>query len=127
MKSPMKTVVLVASILVGLLFLASGAGKIANPAGTAKLFAHFGYPGWFATVIGAVEILGGIGLVIPRVASVASGVLSAVMLGAIFSHLRAGEWNRMAFTITLFFVLVVIGVRRRSSAPPSAASEQTLK
>ncbi len=127
MKAPKKVALTVASILVGLLFLASGVGKLANPAGSAKLFAHFGYPGWFATVIGAVEVLGGVGLIIPRVASVAAGALGVVMLGAAFSHLRAGEWNRVAFTLVLFVGLVVIGMKRRSNAQPAATPEQSVK
>ena len=112
MKNPMIAVLTVVSILVGLLFLTSGAGKLANPIGAAKLFAHFGYAGWFATVIGVVEVLGGISLVIPRISHVGAGVLGAVMLGAAYSHLQAAEWNRVAFTVVLFATLVIIGMAR---------------
>jgi len=124
MKNPMKVVLTVAGILVGLLFLLSGAGKLANPAGTAKMFAHFGYPGWFATAIGTVEVLGGIALLIPRIAHFAAGILGVVMLGAAYSHFRVAEWNRVAFTLVLFVVLAGIGMKRWKNAREKPEPQQ---
>jgi uncharacterized membrane protein YphA (DoxX/SURF4 family) len=106
----------IVSIAVGLLFIASGAGKLANPAGAAKLFAHFGYAAWFVTVIGLVEVLGGIGLLIPRVARWAAIVLGVVMLGAACSHLRVGEWGRVGFTVGLLVALGFIACARGKRA-----------
>lgn len=100
------------SILIGLSFVMSGAGKLASSAGTAKLFEHFGYPAWFGTVIGVVEILGGIGLFIPRSAKFAAGILGVVMIGAVVSHIRVDELPRALFVAVLLGILGLIGVVR---------------
>ena len=104
-------------VLLTLLFILSGVGKISNPAGAAKMFEHFGYPGWFGMVIGAVEIMSGIALLIPRLSTYAAGVLGVVMLGAIVSHLRVAEWNRVGFTVVLFAILGFVGMARRQKKP----------
>ena len=52
---------------------------------------HFGYPGGFRFVVGIVQIIGGVGLLIPRYAALAASYLAIVMLGALISHLRAGD------------------------------------
>ncbi len=73
--------------LLAVAYLLSGASKlILDPEGSAEQFQAFGLPAGMATFIGVCEMAGGIGLLIPRLASLAASGLVIIMLGAIYSH-----------------------------------------
>lgn len=113
-----KNVVLwILSILLTAMFVMSGSGKLINPAQFGAAFVNWGYPTWFATVIGIVEVVAGIALLVPRVAFYAAGVLAVVMAGAVFTHLKtAGEAPRAAVPAVLLILSVVVALMRRSKA-----------
>ena len=48
---------------------------------------HYAFIATFALFIGACELAGGIGLLIPRLASLAAYGLIIIMCGAVYSHL----------------------------------------
>jgi putative oxidoreductase len=116
-QSRAKTIVLwVISVLVGLMFVMVGSRKLLNPAEAAKLFEHFGYSAMFAKLIGVVELASGASLFVPRVARYGALMLAAVMIGAVFTHIRAGEMNRVAFPLILMTLSAVIAVMRWRNA-----------
>lgn len=82
-------------VALGLGFVALGAAKVTGVARFALGFARFGYPRWFLTVTGAVELLGGLGLlaafVWPDLVAPAAALLAATMVGAAVTHLRARD------------------------------------
>ncbi len=94
--SKAKTIVVwVLSVLVGLMFVMTGSQKVMNPAQTGQMFVHWGYPAWFGTVTGIIELVSGALLLVPRVALYAAGLLGATMIGAAITHLKtAGEAGR---------------------------------
>lgn len=51
------------------------------------MFVSWGYPAWFATVIGALEIAGAVGVLIPRIAHLAAAGLFIIMTGALYTVL----------------------------------------
>lgn len=110
-----KNIVLwVISILLAVMFVMSGSGKLINPAQFGAAFVNWGYPAWFATVIGIVEVVAGILLLMPRVAFYAAGALAVVMAGAAFTHLKtAGEAPRAAVPVVLLILSVVVALMRR--------------
>ncbi len=55
------------------------------------MFEGWGYAAWFATVIGVFELLGAIGLLIPRLTRPAIYGLTGIMIGAAYTHLANGE------------------------------------
>ena len=71
----------------------NGLGKLLGIMGTDvdALAATFGYPAVFMKLIGALELLGGIGLLLQPVRKAAVLGLAGLMLGAIVSHIRAPE------------------------------------
>ncbi len=104
----------VVSILLTVMFIISGSGKLINPAQASAMFVNYGYPAWFALVIGVVEVVGGVLLLVPRVAFIAAGALSAVMAGAAFTHLKtAGEAPRAAVPVVLLILSVIVALARR--------------
>ncbi len=70
-------------------FTLSSLGKLTGAA--TQMFADWGYPAWFATLIGVLELAGGVGLLIPRTTRLAILVLTVVMFGAAYTHLASGE------------------------------------
>ena len=73
--------------LVALAFLGSGGAKLAGAAAMVELFDKVGRGQWFRYFTGLLEVAGGIGLLIPRYAFYAAGLLAVVMVGAIIAHL----------------------------------------
>jgi len=85
----------VGSILLGLIFLASGGMKLIGPqlspelgAQAAGQFAKWGYPEWFLYFVGAVEVVAALSLLVPRIAWLGAGALVVLMAGAIWTHWR---------------------------------------
>lgn len=81
-------------------------------AGTAKFFGAmndeflgWGYTLGFATVIGIVEVLAGIGLLFKRAAGWAALALMVVMLGAMWTHATHGEYAMLTLPIVVFLLL----------------------
>ena len=72
--------------LVALAFLGAGGAKLAGAAAMVELFDKVGRGQWFRYLTGLLEVSGGIGLLIPRYAFYAAGLLGAVMVGAIIAH-----------------------------------------
>jgi len=85
----------VLTALTAILFLLSGVPKFFEP-GWVPRFADWGYPQWFLYVIASLEAIGAIGLLVPRFASYAAGLLIVIMIGAIYTHVTHDQsfvWN----------------------------------
>ncbi len=66
--------------------MAGSTKVIIQPEDAAEQFQAFGLPAGMATFIGVCEMAGGIGLLIPRLASLTASGLVIIMLGAVYSH-----------------------------------------
>ena len=73
------------------LFLFAGVTKLIGLPAMVEHFQHWGFPAWFCYVIGVLEILGAVGLLVPRYAAEIASALIMLMIGALFTLLRAGE------------------------------------
>ena len=90
---------LIGRILLALIFIISGLGKLANPAGTAGFMESMGVPGILVWPTLALEILGGIALVIgfqTRIAAFALAVFS-IAAAVIFHHDFADQMQMIMF------------------------------
>ena len=96
----MKTLAL--SILLSLVFLASGAAKLAGLAFEIAAFERWGYPLWFMYAIGVVEVAGGVGLLLRRWSALAGLGLATMMIGAVATHVIHAEWGMLIAATTLF-------------------------
>ncbi len=74
------------SSLVALAFIGAGGGKLAGTAVMVELFDKVGLGQWFRYFTGLLEVVTGIGLLIPRYAFYAAVVLATVMVGAVIAH-----------------------------------------
>lgn len=76
-------------------FLGAGVQKLAGAKDQKDLFKRSGYPMWFMYLTGILELTGAVGMFAgvfaPVWGALAGLLLAAVMIGAVSSHLRAGD------------------------------------
>ncbi|GAB2651211.1 DoxX family protein [Arenimonas aestuarii] len=100
--------------LLALVFVLSGAAKLLSLPFETDAFARWGYPLVFMYVIGALELAGAVGLLLPRLSALAGFCLSALMLGAVATHLRHGEWVMVGVALGILLAAFWCGWRQRS-------------
>ena len=85
------------AIFLALVFVSVGISKLegASAMRWTERFGHWGYPANAQYVVGVFEILGGIGVLIPRWRRAASLTLGALMLGALCTHVVNAEFPRV--------------------------------
>ena len=112
-------------ILLGLAFIFSGANKLLHLTDTVTMFDGLGMPAFVAYLVAGGEVLGGIGLLIPRFVRPAAIGLAVIMIGAVFMHATRipggylpadGKPNGVPATV-LLVLLGVLLVLRRPAAP----------
>lgn len=82
---------LVLTILLTVVFFGAGLSKLIAAPKLAESFGGWGLPAWTMFVVGGLEVVGALGLWVPRVQGLAALGLVALMIGAIVTHLRVGE------------------------------------
>jgi putative oxidoreductase len=107
----------VLQILTGVFFVvASAAPKFAGDPYAVQIFTEIGAGQWFRYVIGAIELAGGIGVMVPRLAGPAAVGLMGLMIGAGYTQAVVLGDPVMATTPAILFVLAaVIAWGRRAS------------
>jgi putative oxidoreductase len=102
----------VLQLLLAVLMAGPGSQKFTSPTWE-RMFRTWGYPDGFYLVIGAVEVVGGIALLIPRVASYSAIVLSMVMVGAAATQVLRGGRNGVGEIVFAALLGVVAALRWR--------------
>ena len=89
-----RTAVWTVAMVMGLLFVLVGLSKLAGPSAThwALRLSRWGYPPASRYVIGVIELLAGLGLLVPFVRRSAAVALIVVMVGAFVTHFVHGEF-----------------------------------
>lgn len=101
------------SLILAVFFLFAGGLKLQAGQKQVDDFTHWGYALWFLYVIGAVEVMGGIGLLVPRVAAYAALLLGATMIGASLTHLVHNEMKAVPIPLVILCLLALVGYARR--------------
>jgi uncharacterized membrane protein YphA (DoxX/SURF4 family) len=113
-------------ILVAVAFALAGFMKVSRP--YAQLNARMSWTKNFSPAavraIGALELLGAIGLILPPLthilpwlAVVAAGGLTLTMIGAMVEHARHGDFGRIQPSVVLFVLALFLFVGRLAWAP----------
>ena len=123
-----KTRNIIAWILQGLLgvaFIAAGAGKLLNMDKTIHSFGDIGLPAWFAWFIGIAEVLGGIGLLVRRTVRPAALCLMTIMVGAFVMHAtRIKDGLSHSAPVLVLFVLLGLLFWLRNPGPDPIEEEE---
>jgi uncharacterized membrane protein YphA (DoxX/SURF4 family) len=107
----------VAQVLLAVAFLGAGATKLSQP--KEKLAKNMAWVEDFSQpavrLIGAVEVLGAIGVVLPALTGILSWMtplaalgLAATMVGAILTHLRLGERSAVVPPVVLLVLAAFV-------------------
>lgn len=102
------------SVLLSLIFLASGGAKLAGMEFEIVAFERWGYPLMFMYFIGAIEVSGGVGLLVSRVSALAGAGLAAMMIGAMATHIIHAEWGMLGVATVIFMLSVARAVIGRA-------------
>lgn len=102
----------VVTCLLAALFLFAGGSKLADRAKAGQMFVEVGYAAWFAIFIGVCEVLGAIGLLIPRLAGLAATGLSIIMVGAFVTLATHHQLNNAAGPLIPLALLLFVGYTR---------------
>lgn len=117
MKRAGKIVVWLVSALLAVAMVGPGVQKFTGPVWE-RMFRAWGYPEGFYLVIGAVEVVGGIGLLIPRIAAYCAASLSVVMIGAAITQVTQGGRNAVGEFVFAALLAIIAFVRRPDFARP---------
>ncbi|WP_252366942.1 DoxX family protein [Nocardia salmonicida] len=119
----MNIVVWIVSGLLAAMFLMAGSMKLAKTkeqlVADPKMGWAESFPEGLIKFIGAAEVAGALGLILPGVFDIATWLvpaaaigLAAIMAGAAITHGRRGEWSNVAMTIVLLALSVFVAVER---------------
>jgi putative oxidoreductase len=85
------------AIFLAAAFVLAGFLKLEGPSAIrwSERFVHWGYPANAHYVVGVLEILGGLGVLIPKWRRAAAAILVALMIGALGTHAVNAEFPRL--------------------------------
>jgi putative oxidoreductase len=117
-----KTVTILGRALIALLFILAGLGKISNPTPFLEHMTQFGVPTWLLPAVIALELSGGLAILIGWRVREAAGALGifCVLTAAIFHHQL---WIKSETTLFLKDLAIAGGLL--ALAAGSAARERT--
>jgi uncharacterized membrane protein YphA (DoxX/SURF4 family) len=101
--------------LLALLFVAAGVQKVLALGSAATEFARLGYSAGFRLLIGALEIVGGVALLVPAAALWGAALLLAIMVGATWTLVTVGD-SPVPPLIVGALLAVLVATRLRSPA-----------
>lgn len=100
------------TLLLAVVMVGPGSQKFTGPTWE-RMFRTWGYPDGFYLVIGAIEVVGGIGLLVPRLASYCAITLSIVMLGASATQVLRGGRNGVGEIVFALLLAAIAWIRWR--------------
>ena len=120
----------VLQVLLALLFMFAGVMKFVMP--VEEMTKQIALPGWFLHFIGAAEILGAIGLILPGILRIRTGLtalaaaaLVIIMIGATAVNLKIGQRGAALITVVVGLLLAFVAYNRRRMAPRTQLSQGT--
>jgi putative oxidoreductase len=104
------------SVLIALLMVFAGSSKVTAKPEMVAAFANYGFGAGFLQFIGICEILGGIGVLIPRTRFWAATLLIPILIGAVWMHLTHNELSHLPIPAVFLVLCAVESFMRRDEA-----------
>lgn len=103
------TIAWILQVGLGLFFMFAGFNKLRDLSSTVTMFGNLGLPSVLAYVVGGAELLGGVGLLVPRLSRFAAMGLLIIMIGAVYMHATKIPGG-LAGGIPALVCLILLGV-----------------
>ncbi|RSN52763.1 DoxX family protein [Actinomadura sp. WAC 06369] len=113
-------------LIAAFLLVASGLPKFVGQADAVETFAALGWNDFMRYFVGAVEVAGAVGLVIPRLAGLAAIGLIGLMIGAALTQLLVIESAWALFPVALGAVFAAVAWDRRADTRALLADPRSL-
>ena len=114
----------IAQVLLALIFLFAGVMKFVTPMDEMMKQMPVALPPWFILFTGVVEVLGGIGVILPWLLGIlpiltplAAAGLVIVMIGAIFYTLAAGQIGGTIISLVVGLLAIFVAYGRWQQSP----------
>jgi putative oxidoreductase len=105
-------------ILLALQFAMAGLAKVFGDQAMVEMFDTIGIGQWFRYLVGALEVAGAVGVLIPRLSGLAALGLVCLMVGATLTNLFVlGASPLLPVVLLVVSALVAWGRRARTRAP----------
>ena len=98
----------VLQVLLGLLFIFAGGSKLVMP--IEEMTREVAMPGWFLRGIGVCELLGGLGLILPGLLRIRTGLTPLAAAGLVIVMIGATVVTVMTMGVGMALVPFVVGV-----------------
>lgn len=111
-------------ILTGLTVIGFGGAGIAKLAGDEMLteqFIRYGFPLWFMTLVGVGEVVGAVGLLFARTATLAGLGLGGIAVGALVTHFVNDPIGRAIPALVLLMLALGVAYLRLGNFAAAAA------
>lgn len=112
----------IVSLVLGVGLVVSGVNRMRLTPDVVTQFEAFGYSLLFARAVGLFELVGGLALLVPRLAVWGASALVFLMMGAIGSHVASGYGSPFHAARTLALLLLIIALRAGPRLWPRAPS-----
>ena len=104
-------------LFVAAVFLFEGTDKFGSRRLWIRLFTDIGIGQWFRSATGAIEIIGGILILIPRATKIAVAMLACTMVGAFLAHVFViGVGPQSVIVAVLLTAILTVGWRRHAAS-----------
>src|SRR5438093_4142366 len=109
-----------AAIFLAVAFVVIGISKVRGPSAMrwGERFVHWGYPAGAERIVGVLEMLAGVGVLVPKLRRAAAATLFVLMIGALCTHLVHAEFLRLIPPLVLgalaFLVYAAPSVQART-------------
>ncbi|WP_321389111.1 DoxX family protein [Emcibacter sp.] len=112
-----KATVWVMSLVLALVFVSVGVGKIAGADAHIAHYQSWGIPSWALLALGVLEVTGGVFLLIPRWALIGAFILSLELAASAMMHFSLDENHLVMRALVLLFMLLGISYLRVKRMP----------
>jgi uncharacterized membrane protein YphA (DoxX/SURF4 family) len=102
----------IVQVALALMFFMAGTKKLTSDPMMVEVFATVGLGQWFRYVTGALEVLGALMLLVPRLAGWGASLLSCVMVGALIAHATVLHGSPALPVVLLVGLIFVVWGRR---------------
>ena len=120
---PLTVLTWLGRVALALVFLGAGTSKLVGEPAMVTMFDDVGAGQWLRLVVGGLEVAGAVGVLVPRLSTLAATGLALLMVGATATNLTVlGTSPWLTLALLVLALLVAWAGRHRLVAPRAVAA-----